>query len=160
MVDRHRGVDDFEIWDFNRFMAQVQQIFVTMQAIVGLIAGIALIVGGIGVMNMMLVSVSERTREIGIRKALGASPGAIASQFLCEAAVLSGTGGLVGTAAGVLFAIASAILIEKLQPLWIGVVSWPAVVIALVVSILIGVSFGFFPARRAGRLDPVEAIRR
>jgi ABC-type antimicrobial peptide transport system permease subunit len=66
----------------------------------------------------------------------------------------------VGTAAGVLFAIASAILIEKLQPLWIGVVSWPAVVIALVVSILIGVSFGFFPARRAGRLDPVEAIRR
>jgi putative ABC transport system permease protein len=160
LVDRHRGIDDFQIWDFNSFMAQLSAMFVMMQAIVGLIAGIALIVGGIGVMNMMLVSVSERTREIGIRKALGASPSAISSQFLCEAAVLSGTGGLVGTGAGALATIGANLFIASLQPLWIGVISWTALVIALVVSLGIGVGFGFFPARRAGRLDPVEAMRR
>ncbi len=160
LVDRHGAIDDFQIWDFNAFMAQLDVMFATMEAVVGLIAGIALVVGGIGVMNMMLVSVSERTREIGIRKALGASPSAIASQFLCEAAVLAGAGGLSGTLAGVAAAVGANLLILKLQPLWIGEISYAAVMIALIVSIGIGVVFGFFPARRAGRLDPVEAIRR
>jgi putative ABC transport system permease protein len=109
---------------------------------------------------MMLVSVSERTREIGIRKALGASPSAIATQFLCEATVLAALGGFSGTFAGIAAAIGVNIGIKKLNELWIGEVSHPAVLIALVVSILIGVSFGFFPAQRASRLDPVQAIRR
>ena len=160
LVDRHRGVDDFQIWDFNAFMAQLHTMLAMMEAVVGLIAGIALLVGGIGVMNMMLVSVSERTREIGIRKALGASPRAIAGQFLWEAAVLSGTGGMFGTVAGVLAAVGVNLLIAHLQASWIGVISWTAVVVALLVSLSIGVSFGFFPARRASRLNPVEAIRR
>lgn len=160
LVDRHNNIDDFQIWDFNAFMKQFYMIFAIMESVVGLIAGIALLVGGIGVMNMMLVSVSERTREIGIRKALGASPSAIATQFLCEATVLAGLGGFSGTAVGVLAAIAANIGIKQLKSMWIGEISEVAVFVALAVSILIGVSFGYFPARRASRLDPVLAIRR
>jgi putative ABC transport system permease protein len=159
LVDRHHGVDDFQIWDFNAFMKQFYVIFALMEAVVGLIAGIALLVGGVGVMNMMLVSVSERTREIGIRKALGASPGAIAAQFLCEAAVLAGLGGLSGTFGGVVAATAANYGIKQLKSMWIGEISEPAVIVAIAVSILIGISFGFFPAKRASQLDPVLAIR-
>lgn len=160
LVDRHNNIDDFQIWDFNAFMKQFYMIFAIMESVVGLIAGIALLVGGIGVMNMMLVSVSERTREIGIRKALGASPSAIATQFLCEATVLAGLGGFSGTLAGILAAIGANFGIKQLKSMWIGEISEVAVFIALAVSILIGVSFGYFPARRASRLDPVLAIRR
>lgn len=158
--ERHRGVGDYEIWDFNSFMAQFHTIFAVMEAVVGLIAGIALFVGGIGVMNMMLVSVSERTREIGILKALGASPSAIAQQFLWEATVLSGAGGLAGAGAGVAAAIAVNLGIQSVQASWVGEVSVPAVVVSIAVCLLVGVGFGFFPAQRAGRLDPVEAMRR
>jgi putative ABC transport system permease protein len=160
LTDLHRGVDDFQIWDFSAFMTQFEQMFLMMEAVVGLIAGIALLVGGIGVMNMMLVSVSERTREIGIRKALGASPLAIRAQFLTEAATLAGLGGLAGTGAGVAAAIGANLLIRRLQPSWIGEVSTGAVVIALGVSLSIGLVFGYFPARRASALDPVLAMRR
>lgn len=160
LVDRHNGVDDFQIWDFNAFMAQFEMIFAVMQAVVGLIAGIALVVGGIGVMNMMLVSVSERTREIGIRKALGATPEAISAQFLAEAAALSGIGGALGTALGVGAAIGVNLFIHSLEKLWIGEISVPAVIIAMSAALLIGVGFGFYPARSASRLDPVAAIRR
>jgi putative ABC transport system permease protein len=160
MVDRHHGVDDFQIWDFNAFMKQFYMIFAIMESIVGLIAGIALIVGGIGVMNMMLVSVSERTREIGIRKAIGASPSAIAAQFLWEAAMLSGIGGATGTILGAAAAVGSSVAIRQMKEMWIGEVSVIAVIVALAASLLIGISFGYFPARSAGRLDPVAAIRR
>lgn len=159
LVDRHRAMDDFQIWDFNKFMAQFEMIFAIMEAVVGLIAGIALLVGGIGVMNMMLVSVSERTREIGIRKALGASPRAISVQFLSEAALLSGSGGLLGTSTGIAAAIGANLFIQSLQPIWVGRVSAGAVVIALVVSFGVGIGFGWLPARRASRLDPVQAVR-
>lgn len=160
LVDQHHGVDDFQIWDFNAFMAQFYKIFALMEAIVGVIAGIALVVGGIGVMNMMLVSVSERTREIGIRKALGASPRAIASQFLSEAVLLSGLGGLLGTVGGVVAAGLANRLIHHLKSLWIGEISEVAVVVAMLVSLAVGVGFGFFPARRASALEPVAAMRR
>jgi putative ABC transport system permease protein len=160
LVERHHGIDDFRIFDFSTIMSKFDQVFLVMQLIVGLIAGIALVVGGIGVMNMMLISVSERVREIGIRKAIGASPRDIAAQFLYEAVVLSGAGGLAGVLAGVAMATLSSQVIAHFKPQWVGVVAVDAVVIALVVSASIGVVFGFLPAKRASELDPVEAMRR
>lgn len=160
LSDRHRDVDDFQIWDFNRFMAQFHSMFALMEAVVGLIAGVALVVGGIGVMNMMLVSVSERTKEIGVRKALGAGPAAISAQFLFEAATLSGLGGLSGTIAGVSTALLANLLIARAKALWVSEISMVAVAVALISSLAIGLIFGFFPARAASQLDPVVAMRR
>lgn len=160
LADRHRGVDDYQIWDLSRVMKENATVFAVMEAVVGLIAGIALLVGGIGVMNMMLVSVSERTREIGVRKALGASSAAISTQFLCEAMVLSGAGGILGAVLGALAAVGVNGVIRRLQPVWVGVVSMTAFVVAVVVCLAIGLGFGHFPARRASCLDPVEALRR
>jgi putative ABC transport system permease protein len=158
--ERHHGVDDFEIFDFARIMNKFDQVFSVMRAIVGFVAGIALLVGGVGVMNMMLVSVSERVREIGIRKAIGASPRDIAAQFLWEAMVLSGSGGLAGILGGVAMAMATVPLIKHFKPGWVGVIDHRATAVALVVSVAIGLIFGFFPARRAGKLDAIQAIRR
>jgi putative ABC transport system permease protein len=160
LSERHHGVDDFEIFDFARIMNKFDQVFSVMRAIVGFVAGIALLVGGVGVMNMMLVSVSERVREIGIRKAIGASPRDIAAQFLWEAMVLSGSGGLVGILGGVAAAMATVPLIKHFKPGWVGVIDHRATMVALVVSVAIGLIFGFFPARRAGKLDAIQAIRR
>ena len=157
--DRHNGVDDFQIFDFDKLLAKFRTTFVIMEVIVGLIAGIALFVGGIGVMNMMLVSVSERVREIGIRKALGASPRDIGAQFIVEAVVLSATGGALGVSTGVGMAIAASAVIHHFNDSWKGVVSTPAAIVALSVSIGVGLIFGYFPARRAGRLDAILAIR-
>jgi putative ABC transport system permease protein len=160
LVERHHGVDDFQIFDFAGFMEKFHQLFSIMNIIVGFIAGIALLVGGVGVMNMMLVSVSERVREIGIRKALGASPFDIGAQFLCEAIVLSGSGGVIGVSTGVLAAIAAGAIVQSARPMWVPVISHGAVATALTVSVLVGLVFGFFPARRAGKLDAITAIRR
>jgi putative ABC transport system permease protein len=160
LTERHHGVDDFEIFDFARIMNKFDQVFSVMRAIVGFVAGIALLVGGVGVMNMMLVSVSERVREIGIRKAIGASPRDIASQFLWEAIVLSGSGGLVGILGGVGMAMLTVPLIKHFKPGWVGVIDHRATTIAFVVSVAIGLIFGFFPARRAAKLDAILAIRR
>ncbi|WP_437867290.1 ABC transporter permease [Sorangium sp. So ce363] len=160
LVDRHHGVDDFTLLDFSSIMQKFEAMFTTMKAIVGLIAGVALLIGGVGVMNMMLVSVSERVREIGIRKALGASPRDISAQFLAEAALLSGFGGLLGVAGGAAAAELASAVIRRFTPSWIGAVSTPAVIAALLVSSGVGVVFGWLPAQRAGRLDPVAAMRR
>ena len=119
------------------------------------IAGISLLVGGVGVSNIMLVSVSERTREIGLRKALGARTRDITRQFLLEAVVLTGLGGLIGLGLGVAFAR----VVAALGPIPATVTGW-SVALALGVSIAVGIFFGVWPARRAGRLDPVEALRR
>lgn len=119
------------------------------------IAGISLLVGGVGIMNIMLVSVKERTREIGIRKALGARPKDISRQFLIEASVLSLLGGLAGSLLGVGGLKLAALLTDAL-PVEITVDS---VVLALGFSVLVGVCFGYFPARKAAKLDPIEALR-
>ena len=119
------------------------------------IAGISLLVGGVGVSNIMLVSVSERTREIGLRKALGARTRDITRQFLLEAVVLTGLGGLIGLGLGVLLAR----VVAALGPIPATVTGW-SVALALGVSVAVGIFFGVWPARRAGRLDPVEALRR
>jgi putative ABC transport system permease protein len=160
MAHRHNGVDDYEIWDFAGVMGQFAQIFLILKLIVGFVASISLLVGGVGVMNMMFVSVSERTKEIGIRKALGASPRAIELQFLFEAMFLSSIGGFLGVTLGILGALGANVGIAKLEEAWVGTVSVPAVVIALVVSLAVGIGFGFVPAKRAAALDAVDAMRR
>ena len=118
------------------------------------IAGVSLIVGGIGIMNIMLVSVTERTREIGIRKAIGARRSSIQLQFLIEAIALSCLGGAMGIALGY---FASQQMAESAG--WQMLVSANSVGLAFGFSALIGIVFGFYPARRASRLDPIEALR-
>jgi putative ABC transport system permease protein len=160
LSERHNGVDDFELFDFATFMVKWHATIGIMEGIVGFIAGIALLVGGVGVMNMMLVSVSERVREIGIRKALGASPRAIRTQFLCEAMLLSGFGGALGVGLGIGAALGMGPLLRSFTPSWVNVVATGAAVNALIVSISIGLLFGYFPARRASKLDAITAMRR
>jgi putative ABC transport system permease protein len=160
LVERHHGVDDFQIFDMSKFMDKFDQLFSIMKMIVGFIAGIALLVGGIGVMNMMLVSVSERVREIGIRKAIGANPRDIAMQFIWESIVLAGSGGFIGVLGGVGVALLAGAVISMFNKTWVTVVAYNSVITALIVSVGIGVVFGFFPARRAGKLLAIEAMRR
>ena len=128
--------------------------------VLGAIAGISLVVGGIGIMNIMLVTVTERTREIGIRKAIGARRRDILIQFLIEAMVLSGLGGALGIAVGALLANQApnipAIASSNFPT---PVVSVPSVVLAFCVSVAIGLFFGIYPANRAARLHPIEALR-
>ena len=118
------------------------------------IAAISLVVGGVGVSNIMLVSVRERTREIGLRKALGARQRDVLLQFLLEAVLLTTVGGVIGIVIG----ITGAVLIDHLSPLP-AVITWWSPVLAFGVSVAVGVFFGVAPARRAGRLDPVVALR-
>jgi putative ABC transport system permease protein len=122
--------------------------------LVAAIASISLIVGGIGIMNIMLVSVVERTREIGIRMAVGARRGDILSQFLVEAVTLSGIGGLIGIGLGIAASAAIAMFAQ-----WPFIFSLQAVLLAVGFSVTVGVVFGFYPARRASLLDPIEALR-
>ena len=119
------------------------------------IAGISLLVGGIGVMNIMLVSVTERTNEIGLKKAIGARKGAILLQFLTEAAVLTSLGGMLGVGAG----IAMSQLIHRFTGILVGI-NWPAALIAVLFSMVIGIVFGLLPSVQASNLDPIEALRR
>jgi putative ABC transport system permease protein len=126
----------------------------TMTILLGGIAAISLLVGGIGVMNIMLVSVTERVREIGLRKALGATPAAIRRQFLIEASLLGVAGGVVGSVIGVVGTLVLPSLID--QPVSI---SAPAIALALLVALGIGVGFGVYPAGRAARLTPIDALR-
>jgi len=124
------------------------------QLVLGVIAAVSLLVGGIGIMNIMLASVTERTREIGIRRALGAKQRHIATQFLVETVVLSTLGGVVG----VLLGCAGAVIITRLVD-WETIVRLQTVVISFGLSVLIGIFFGMYPAIRASKLDPIEALR-
>src|SRR5262245_41633000 len=152
---------DFEV----RNTADVANVFAaimgTLTAMLSAIAAISLVVGGVGIMNIMLVSVTERTREIGIRMALGARPRDILRQFLVEAVVLSSIGGVIGIALGVGASAGITSLINVLLPStkWPFVLSIPAAVIALLFAAAVGIFFGYYPARRASRLDPIEALR-
>ncbi|MBN1862257.1 MAG: ABC transporter permease, partial [Dehalococcoidales bacterium] len=149
--------DDFSISSVEELVSTVSEITETLTLFLGVIAGIALLVGGIGVMNIMLVSVVERTREIGIRKALGARERDIWSQFLSESAFLSFSGGLIGVGVG--WGISKLISGTGMLGDITTVVSSDIVILALAVSVGIGLLFGFLPARRAARLNPIEALR-
>ncbi|HEU4533294.1 MAG TPA: ABC transporter permease [Polyangiaceae bacterium] len=141
LVERRHGVDDFLIYDLRGVVTRFNAVFAIMEAIVALLAGVALVIGGVGVMNMMLVSVSERVREIGLRKALGASPAVIGRQFLAEAMLLSLAGGGLGAAAGAACALGASRLIVKALPAWLGVVSAPALVAAPLTALALGAAF-------------------
>jgi putative ABC transport system permease protein len=154
--DRHRirpGQDDDFMVRNLADMADLadQQVFTVLLAS---IASISLLVGGIGIMNIMLVSVTERTREIGIRMAIGATEVDVQQQFLIEAVVLSLVGGAIGIAFGL---TASYVITQTLQ--WPVLVSPMAIVAAVIFSMAVGIFFGFYPARKAARLDPIEALR-
>jgi putative ABC transport system permease protein len=126
-----------------------------LTAFLGLIATVSLVVGGIGIMNIMLVSVTERTREIGLRKAVGAKRGDILGQFLIEAVVLSLLGGFIGIAIGVGGTVAVSTAMEDLSPH----ISPSTIMLATGFSIIVGLFFGIYPAMRAARLNPIDALR-
>ncbi|MEM6732506.1 MAG: FtsX-like permease family protein, partial [Myxococcota bacterium] len=146
--------NDFKVDDIKEVAKTVENTTGVLTALLGAIAGISLLVGGIGIMNIMLVSVTERTREIGIRLAIGAMERDVLSQFLVEAIVLSVIGGLMGIALGL---IVSASIGRWLELPF--VLDFSIVVLAVGFSAAVGVIFGFFPARRAARLDPIDALR-
>jgi len=132
----------------------------TMTLLLSSIAGISLLVGGVGIMNIMLVSVTERTREIGIRMAVGARPQDILRQFLVESILLSSLGGVAGVILGVLASVGVTQLINTFTPTeWPLAISMPAAIVAMIFAAVVGVFFGYYPARRASQLDPIDALR-
>ena len=156
--DRHRirpgQDDDFMVRNLADIAQLADQSSRVMTLLLASIASVSLIVGGIGIMNIMLVSVTERTREIGIRMAVGATEEDVQRQFLIEAVVLS----LMGGAAGILFGVGASLLITRLLG-WAVLISPLAIAVAALFSAGVGIFFGFYPARKAARLDPIEALR-
>jgi len=164
LLERHQISDvtqaDFQLQSQQDILNQATSIATALTLVLGAIAGISLVVGGIGIMNIMLVTVTERTREIGIRKAIGARRRDILVQFLIEAMVLSGLGGALGIAIGAFLATeAPHIPAIASSSFPTPVVSAPSVVLAFCVSVAIGLFFGIYPANRAARLHPIEALR-
>ena len=155
LIRRHAHKEDFTIQTQGAMLSTMDTILGVLTAVLGGIAGISLLVGGIGIMNIMLVSVRERTREIGIRKAIGARNSDIMAQFLIEAITLSGVGGVIGIVLGVGIAL--------LIPLFVTVlptsVSLWSIVMAFSFSMAVGVFFGVYPARKASLQDPIKALR-
>jgi putative ABC transport system permease protein len=147
--------DDFQTQNMASILEASQQAVGTFTVLLAAVAGVSLVVGGVGIMNIMLVAVTERTREIGLRMALGAKRAHVLAQFALESVSLSLVGGLIGLALGVLGAFAIARLGD-----------WPAIVppwagpLALGFSVIVGLVFGAYPSWRAARLDPIEALRR
>jgi putative ABC transport system permease protein len=146
--------DDFSVRNMSDIAEAANETNSTMTLLLACIAGVSLLVGGIGIMNIMLVSVTERTREIGIRMAIGARSSAVRSQFLIESVVLSLTGGVIG----ILLGVAVSLAIPKMLG-WPTLISSMAIVGSVIFSAAVGIFFGYYPARKAAALDPIEALR-
>lgn len=154
--ERHRlgdAPDDFTIQNQARLLETERTAAASLTFLIGGVAAISLLVGGVGILAVMLMSVRERRREIGLRRAVGATRADIRMQFLVESALLSGAGGLAGLVIGVTAAFVVASL-----GYWNVVISWPAVILAITFSIAVGIAFGVYPAQRAARLDPIVAL--
>ena len=146
--------DDFTVRNMSDVAEAANETNSIMTILLGSIAGVSLLVGGIGIMNIMLVSVTERTREIGIRMAIGARSTAVRTQFLIESIVLSLTGGLLGIVFGVIASLVIPVMLG-----WPTLVSMMAIFGSLIFSAAVGIFFGYYPARKAAALDPIEALR-
>ncbi len=151
---RHGTTDRYEAFNAQQLVQMANKITRILTSIIGMVAGISLAVGGIGIMNIMLVSVTERTREIGLRKAVGAQERDILTQFLLEAVVLSFSGGIIGIILGIGGALLTAYLLS-----WPLMLSFWAIIIAVTFSIVIGITFGLYPAWKAAKLQPEVALR-
>lgn len=151
--------DDFSVRDLADALKILTSITDTMSIFLSLMAGISLVVGGIGIMNIMLVNVSERTREIGLRKAIGATRKNIRNQFLFESIVLTLSGGVIGIILGILFSYLIALIARFMDYDWAFVISPSAIILAIFVSVLTGIIFGLYPAMKAAKLDPIDALR-
>ena len=155
------GDDYFQIQNFQDVMKSMNQMLGMVTAFISFVAGISLLVGGIGVMNIMLVSVTERTREIGIRKSLGAKTSSIMMQFLAEAAILTVIGGVIGIILGIIGAYGICSVISTSMQMTISPgISLSTILFATLFSCAVGVFFGIYPARKAAKLSPIEALRR
>jgi putative ABC transport system permease protein len=158
LLQRHNIADvanaDFNIMNQADMLTAMSSVAGTLTLLLGAIAGISLVVGGIGIMNMMLTTVTERTREIGLRKSLGAKKTDISAQFLCESVALTFIGGIIGIIVG----WGASWLISKFSSMTT-VVSTSSVLLSVGISALVGIVFGYYPARRAAKLDPIEALR-
>ncbi|MCA0989800.1 ABC transporter permease [Pseudalkalibacillus hwajinpoensis] len=150
----HDTDDSYQVINMEEIAQGIGQVTTIMTTIIGSIAGISLLVGGIGVMNIMLVSVTERTREIGIRKSLGATRQQILLQFLVESIILTLIGGIIG----IILGAGTAYLVSFFAD-WPSLISWQVVLGAVLFSMLIGVAFGLLPANKASRLDPIDSLR-
>jgi putative ABC transport system permease protein len=154
MAIAHHGVQDFQMVIPQELLKQSEKTRRMFNIILGAIAGISLLVGGIGIMNIMLATVSERTREIGIRRAVGATRAHIVLQFLAESVLLTGAGGIVGIGAGI-----GAVWLITVVAGWQTLLTVVAICLPLIMSVLVGMFFGLYPACRAASMDPITALR-
>jgi putative ABC transport system permease protein len=151
--------DDFRVASQEDAARSAAVIGTVLQTLLGSIAAISLVVGGIGIMNIMFVTVTERTQEIGLRKALGAKRRDVLGQFLAEALMLTILGGAIGVGFGLLLSVIAIQIINSFQEGWRFVFPMNGVILAFTVSAAIGVVFGYYPARKAARLNPIESLR-
>ncbi len=151
--------DDFEVMSMDQIVEIVNTVTGVISLLLGLLAAISLIVGGVGIMNIMLVIVAERTREIGLRKSLGAKRKDILNQFVTEAALISVLGGIIGIIFGIIISFLITLVVRAYNFDWPFVVSIEAIVISFTVAAFFGIVFGWYPAKKAAKLNPIEALR-
>lgn len=151
--------DDFSVRSLSQAVDMLSAILMGLRVFLASIAAVSLVVGGIGIMNIMLMTVKQRTREIGLKKAIGATPAQIRSEFLLEAVLLTGMGGFIGTLLGIGVSFAIAVAAQGLGYNWEFFISFLAIALAIFTSTLVGIIFGLYPARKAAQMNPIDALR-